>query len=277
MPKDGYYFDRIGFTEMHTDFEPPSLDEVRETATRFTDDELDWMCERAWSLRQETDKALLLGPWGAVGLGGVGSMPDFLCLLATDRSYVKELIDLRAELLIKTLSSLWDAIGEDADIIGVDGQDFGSQRGELFSPSIFEDLYLPNYCRVNEWVHEHTTWKTWLHTCGSVAKLLPMFVESGLDIINPVQCSAEGMDPKWLKESFGDRLTFWGGGVDTQKTLPFGTPDEVRREVSARLQALAPGGGFVFNPVHNVQHGTPPENVVAAYDTAAEAGRYPVG
>jgi len=271
MPKDGYYFDRVGYTEMTPDFAPPPLEEVRATATRPTDDDLDWMRERADWIRQNTDKAVLLGCWTAVGLGSVGSMPDFLCLLATDREYVRDLIALRAEILIENLSILWDAIGDRADIIGIDGQDFGSQRGELFSPELFEEVYYPHYRTVNAWVHEHTTWKTWQHTCGSVSKILPMLVESGLDAINPVQCSAEGMDPVWLKETFGDRITFWGGGVDTQKTLPFGSVDEVRSEVAERVQVLGKDGGFMFNPVHNVQHSTPPESIAAAYETAATA------
>jgi len=103
-----------------------------------------------------------------------------------------------------------------------------------------------------------------------------MLVEAGLDALNPVQCSAAGMDPRWLKETFGDRLTFWGGGVDTQKTLPFGTPEQVAAEVEERIRIFAPGGGYVFNPVHNIQQGTPPENIVAAFDAARAAGRYPV-
>ena len=269
MPKDGYYFDMVGFTKMDPDFAPPPLEEVRASATRPTDDDLEWMRGRADWIRQNTDKAVLLGHWTAAGLPGVGTMPEFLCLLATDKEYVRDLIALRAEILIENLSALWDAVGERADIVGIDGQDFGSQRGELFAPDLFEELYLPNYSKVNAWVHEHTTWKTWQHTCGSVAKILPMLVESGLDAINPVQCSAEGMDPQWLKESFGERITFWGGGVDTQKTLPFGTVDEVREEVAERVRIFGAGGGSVFNPVHNVQHSTPPENVAAAYETAA--------
>ena len=166
---------------------------------------------------------------------------------------------------------VWDAIGDRADIVGIDGQDFGSQRGELFSPELFEEVYYPHYKAVNAWVHEHTTWKTWQHTCGSVRKILPMLVESGLDAIDPVQCSAEGMDPVWLKRTFGDKITFWGGGVDTQRTLPFGSTDEVRREVAERVQVFGKGGGFVFDPVHNVQHSTPPENIAAAYEIAATA------
>jgi len=170
-----------------------------------------------------------------------------------------------------------DSIGEDVDILGLDGTDYGSQKAELFSPQWFGELYLPFFRTQMDWVHENTDWKVWLHSCGSIPHILPHLVEAGLDIINPVQCSADGMDPLWLKQEFGDRLTFWGGSVDTQQTLPFGTPQEVRREVAERIRALGPGGGYVFNPIHNVQHSTPPQNIVAAFDAARETGRYPLG
>jgi uroporphyrinogen-III decarboxylase len=120
---------------------------------------------------------------------------------------------------------------------------------------------------VNDWIHSHTTWKTFIHSCGSVVALIPDFIEAGFDILNPVQVSAAGMEASGLKARFGDHVTFWGGGVDTQRTLPFGTPDEVRREVQERLEIFALGGGYVFNTIHNVQPRTPVENVLAMYET----------
>jgi uroporphyrinogen-III decarboxylase len=115
-------------------------------------------------------------------------------------------------------------------------------------------------------VHRHTTWKTFKHTCGAVRPLIENLIACGFDILNPVQCSATGMAAPDLKTDFGDRLTFWGGGVDTQKTLPFGTPAEVRAEVTARLRVFSPGGGFVFNTIHNIQARTPVANLVAMID-----------
>ncbi|MDH7571257.1 MAG: uroporphyrinogen decarboxylase family protein, partial [Armatimonadota bacterium] len=158
-------------------------------------------------------------------------------------------------------------------VVFVTGTDFGTQRGPFLSVEAYRALYQPFHRRVNEWIHTHTEWKSFIHTCGGVAPLLPEFVEAGFDILNPVQCSAEGMDPAWLKAQFGQQLTFWGGGVDTQHTLPFGTPDQVREEVRERIQVLAPGGGFVFNTVHNVQAGTPIQNVLAMYEAVREYGR----
>jgi uroporphyrinogen-III decarboxylase len=114
-------------------------------------------------------------------------------------------------------------------------------------------------------VHGNTGWKTHFHCCGSIARLLDDFIEAGVDVLNPVQCSASGMDPQTLKARYGAKLVFWGGGVDTQRTLPFGTPEEVRSEVQERLRVLSQGGGFVFNTIHNVLAGTPVDNLLALF------------
>jgi uroporphyrinogen-III decarboxylase len=140
----------------------------------------------------------------------------------------------------------------------------------LVSPETYRDLFKPFHTLINTWVHHNTPWKTFTHTCGGVRPLLEDFVEAGFDLLNPVQVSAEGMDAAELKRDFGDRLTFWGGGADTQKTLPFGTPEEVKREVLARLEIFAPGGGYVFNPIHNLQPNTPVENVLAMFEAVRE-------
>jgi uroporphyrinogen-III decarboxylase len=129
---------------------------------------------------------------------------------------------------------------------------------------------MPYYKKVNDWVHQNTEWKTFKHSCGSVRSLLPAMIESGFDIINPVQCSAANMDPVELKQEFGKQLVFWGGGVDTQKTLAFGKPEEVRQEVLKRCEIFGRDGGFVFNAIHNVQANTPLENIVAMIEALRE-------
>ncbi len=118
--------------------------------------------------------------------------------------------------------------------------------------------------------------KTFYHCCGSIYGLLPGMVKMGVDILNPVQCSAANMEPRRLKREFGDKLVFWGAGMDTQKTFPFGTEDEVREEVAERIRIFAPGGGFVFNAIHNIQANVPPRNITAAFETATEMGQYPI-
>ena len=152
------------------------------------------------------------------------------------------------------------------------GQDFGTQRGELIAPEMFRKLIAPYYKKIFSWIHENTCWKVFFHCCGSIYKLIPILIDCGVDILNPVQCEATGMDPSRLKKEFGDKLVFWGGGIDTQTILAKGTVDEVRQQVKERIKILSPEGGFVFNPVHNIQHGVPSENILACYDAAWEYG-----
>jgi uroporphyrinogen-III decarboxylase len=164
---------------------------------------------------------------------------------------------------------LKEAIGDKIDAIFVSGTDFGTQKSLMISQEVFSSLFKPYYAQVNDWIHANTQWKTFYHSCGAVYNLLDDFVEMGVDILNPVQISAEGMSPKKLKEQYGDKLVFWGGGIDTQYTLPSGTPEEVVQEVCSNTAILGKNGGFVFTPVHNVQADVPPENLAAAYRAAA--------
>jgi uroporphyrinogen-III decarboxylase len=168
-------------------------------------------------------------------------------------------------------------VGERLSVLFVTGTDFGAQNGPFISPRSYRDLYQPFHKAINTWVHENTTWKTFIHSCGSVIKLYPDFLDAGFDILNPVQTSAAGMDPDALVAVVGERATFWGGGVDTQKTLPFGTPEEIRQEVRQRMAVFGPGGGFVFNPIHNVQSGVPVENLLALYEAVRDFRDYPIG
>ncbi|UCB46402.1 MAG: methyltransferase [Spirochaetota bacterium] len=275
MPKNGYYFDDLELIKSNPDLKRPSLDTLRED-TLLNDEELKYMQRRTEMLRETTEKALVGGIWLHSGLAIIGSIPDYLEMLILEREFVKEFLHKKHEIIMENLGLFWDAVGENVDIVSLDGNDYGSQTSELFSPEIYDELYMPYYREQFDWVHENTSWKTIMHSCGSITKILPLLVDAGLDIINPVQTSAQGMQPEWLKGQLGDRLTFWGGGVDTQKTLPFGTPETVRKEVEDRIRIFGKNGGFVFCPVHNIQYGTPVENIIAAYDTAYESGKYPL-
>ena len=274
MPEGGYYFDMVSDSG-GTVFTPPPLNEV-EKENLISAEELDFMTARAERLRKETDKALVLGAWGCLGLPDVGTIPDFLCLLALEKEYVRNLFEIRTAVALQNLEKLKSWLGDSIDIIGLDGTDYGTQRNELFSPELFEELYFPFFTIQNRWVHENTNWKTWQHTCGSVTRIIPLLIESGLDILNPVQTSAAGMDPGRLKETFGKDICFWGGGIDTQKVLPFSPVEDVRKQVKERIGIFGPGGGFIFNPIHNVQYGTPPANIAAAFETALHEGGYPL-
>lgn len=275
MPKDGYYFDDLTMIKSSPELQRPSLDNLRDECL-LTDEEIEFMAKRALFLRKETNKALIAGFWLKSSLGIIGSIPDFFTLIALDKGYVKEFLHKKHEIIMENLKHLWKALGENIDIIGLESFDFGGQDGELISPADFEELYLPYYKEQFAWIHENTPWKVFQHCCGSIPKILPLLADAGLDIINPVQTSAYGMDPKWLKAKVGNKITFWGGGVDTQKTLPFGTAEEVSEEVKERIKIFAPGGGFVFCPVHNIQHGVLTENIVAAFKTAFNYGKYPI-
>jgi hypothetical protein len=275
MPRGGFYFDMPGLTASMPDWQPPALAALRGEHVLGAE-ELECMQARAEHLRSTTDKALMLGAWDSTGLPWVGSIPDFLMLMVTDKAYVRDLFAVRTEVAMQNLERLHACLGDSIDIIGMEGNDYAGQGSEMIAPDLVEELCVPFWKAQNTWVHACTTWKTWFHSCGAIARLLPMLVDAGVDAINPVQTSAAGMDPRALKEHFGRRITFWGGGVDTQRTLPFASPEGVAAEVRERICILAPGGGFVFNPVHNIQQGTPPENIVAAYDAAREAGRYPI-
>jgi uroporphyrinogen-III decarboxylase len=129
---------------------------------------------------------------------------------------------------------------------------------------------MPYYKKMNEWIHSHTGWKTFKHSCGAIGEFIPLFIEAGFDILNPVQCSCPGMEPEKIKSEYGRDIVFWGGGVDTQRMLPFGKPKEIREQVLSRLEIFSKGGGYIFNAVHNIQGDTPIENIAAMIEAAKE-------
>ena len=279
MPKDGFYFDDLRVIRTHQDFEPPSIESMQNSDWgKLKEEDLKYLADKARVLRESTDKALILTPWGTCMLGtaSVGSVTDWLILLITEPSYVGELMDLTAERAVENLKLFWEAIGDDIDIIHIDGHDYGTQDREMFSPKLFEKYHVPCYKIQCDWIHENTPWKTAQHCCGSIPNLMDPFIRAGIDIMNPVQTSARGMDPRWLKDTFGDRIVFWGGGVDTQHVFGSATADEVRRDVAERVKIFGPGGGFLWAANHNIQYNVPPENIVAALETVREVGEYPI-
>jgi uroporphyrinogen-III decarboxylase len=184
--------------------------------------------------------------------------------------YIKAVFDRQCEIAIENLRRLYAAVGDRISVIATNGTDFGTQNGPFCSPDQYRDLYLPYQKRINGWIHENTPWKTFMHSCGGIEPLIENIIEAEIDILSPVQCSAAGMDPRTLKRKYGSRLVFWGGGVDTQKTLPFGTPQQVRVEVRERIEILGEGGGFVFCSIHNIVANAPIENVLAMFDVVRE-------
>ena len=287
MPKDGFYFDVI-VRQPPIDDEKLDVEDNVEEFKPISADELAYLQQQVEQLYLETDKAIV-APSGT-SFGDIASVPgpglkhpkgirdveEWYMSIATRRDYIYRVFDRQCEIGLANLEKLYRVAGDRLAVLRVTGTDFGQQRGPFVSPQTYRDLFKPFHKRVNDWIHQHTKWKTFIHSCGSIRALLEDFIDAGFDILNPVQCSATGMDPAELKKCFGDRIVFWGGGVDTQRTLPFGTPGEVRREVRERIKTLAPGGGLVFSPIHNVQAGTPVENLVAMFETVRECGRYPI-
>jgi uroporphyrinogen-III decarboxylase len=187
---------------------------------------------------------------------------------------VLKIYEHQCEIGIENFARLHKAVENRITAIFMSGTDFGAQRGSFISNKTYREMYLPFQKRMNDWVHKNTTWKCFLHSCGSIVALMPDLIEAGFDIFNPVQTSAAGMDPSVLKERFGEQVTFWGGGVDTQRTLPFGTPEQIRAEVKERIRIFGSGGGFVFNPSHNIQAGIPVKNLLALFQAVKDFGSY---
>lgn len=283
MPSGGYFFDNI---HRAPDFDEDNLTPVEDFKDDFAlldDKTARWLEEKSRLLYEGTEYAII-GNLGGGGLGDSGIVPaphltapkgicrfdDWLMAHMLYPEYIEEVFEMQTQTMLKNLEIYRQAVGERVQIIWISGTDFGTQNSKFFSPEIFRRLYKPFYQRINDWVHKNTSWKTFYHSCGSVVNFLDDFVEMGMDILNPVQLSARGMDAHMLKEKYGDKLVFWGGGVDTQKTLPYGTPDQVRQQVKERLKTLSAGGGYVFSSIHNIVGKTPVENIIAMYEAVKE-------
>ncbi|MFQ5834472.1 MAG: uroporphyrinogen decarboxylase family protein [bacterium] len=279
MPKGGYYFDGIVRQEAIDESRLDPQEWVKDQYSVYTDEELRYLEETAEDLYRNTDLSLVGSFWQG-GFGDIALVPgldvkhpkgirdpqEWIIAHALHPEYIKGIFHLQCEIAVQNLKLYHEAVGDKIDVIAVSGTDFGTQNASSISPDMYRDLYKPFHKIVNEWIHENTPWKIFYHTCGSIVSLLDDLVETGVDILNPVQCSAAGMNPTLLKEKYGERLVFWGAGVDTQKTLPFGTPEEVRREVTERCRIFGRKGGFVFNAIHNIQPKTPTKNIIAMFE-----------
>jgi uroporphyrinogen decarboxylase len=265
MPANGFYFDRL---EKYPGALHPDL--ASWSVPRLTDEELNHYADTARALSEQTDRALVtaLGPpyelFNGIGQGG---FEDWMLTFASEPDYVSDLYQILTDAWIDNLQLLAEAVGDRLHILQI-CDDFGTQRAPFLSVAMFRDRLLPAYKRGLDWIHAHTRWKVLLHSDGALYPLLPSLIEMGVDLLNPVQTSAAGMNARRLKAEFGDRLVFWGGSCDPQSTLCSGTPEEVAAETRANLEVFAPGGGYVFAPVHNIQADVPPENILALIDTA---------
>ncbi|MCQ2394555.1 MAG: methyltransferase [Kiritimatiellae bacterium] len=280
MPKGGFYCDAIVRQDPIDDDHLNPADNLEEFQP-VSETDLAWLKAQMEKTYRETDKAIVMNlPGMAFGdiafvpapqlkhPKGIRDLEEWYMSTVVRKDYIHAVFEGQCEIALKNLERLFAAVGNLPSAVVVSGTDFGAQNGPFVSPRAFKTLYQPYLRRLNDWIHEHTTWKTFIHSCGSIMPLIPHMIDAGFDILNPVQTSAANMDPCELKAKFGDKLTFWGGGVDTQHTLQSATPDEIRREVKDVLNAFAPNGGYMFAAIHNVQQGVPPENLIALFETA---------
>jgi hypothetical protein len=281
MPQDGYFFDAI---IRQAPIEEDKLDPEDNLEEFGPISEEDLAHIRAEVERAAATGRAVIAKFSGMGLGDIAAVPapflkrprgirditEWYVSTRTRRDYIHAIFSKQTQFALANLGRIHTAVGNSIDVLYTCGTDFGTQRSTFCSAETFRDLYLPYYKLVNGWVHKNTTWKTFKHSCGAVGKFMSYFIEAGFDIINPVQCSAAGMEAEHLKNTYGDRLVFWGGGVDTQKALPFGTPAEVREQVLRRCEIFAKGGGFVFNAVHNIQAQTPVANILAMLEAVRE-------
>jgi len=226
---------------------------------------------KALHLRETTDKALMivcgcnLFEWGTF----LRRMDNFMMDLLCEPEEVERLVEALMDLHLRGLEKVCAAVGDVVDILRF-GDDLGMISGPLMSPECYRSLFKRHHTRLNDYVHTHSSMKTFLHSCGSIYRLLPDLVEAGYDIINPVQTNCVEMDPATLKREFGSSITFWGGGCDTASVLNKATPEEVRRHVLERCAILAPNGGFVFNSIHNILPEVPAQNIIAMFKAVHE-------
>jgi len=278
MPKGGFYFDSI--------IRQKPIDEARlnpadnlEEFVLLGDEDLKFYQQRAKELYETTDLAIASSLRGTA-FGDIAHVPgpalkdpkgirdieEWYISTISRKEYIKEVFAGQAKIALKNLKLFYQAVGDRVHVVYLDGADLAAQNTLFCSPQTYKELYLPFSKNLNDWIHTNTKWKTMKHCCGACEPLIEGFIEAGFDILNPIQTSAKGMDPKHLVDKFGGKIVFWGGGVDTQQTLPFGTPDQVRRQVRRRTKILNRKGGFVFSTVHNIQCNTPVENILAVFE-----------
>jgi uroporphyrinogen-III decarboxylase len=282
MPKEGFYFDALK-REYVFDEDNPLISDNLEEFTLLSDEVLKYYQKETETIRRNTDCAVVANP-GGTALGDIALVPapflkhpkgirdieEWYVSMALRQDFLKELYDKQTQIALQNLALLKQAAGDNIDVLYLCGTDLGNQNGPMCSVATFNEVYLPFYKRMISWIHANTNWKVFKHCCGSIKPLIPGFIEAGFDILNPVQNSARDMEAENLKDEFGSNITFWGGGVDTQHTLPFGSPDEVYAQVSERIRIYNNNGGYVFNTIHNTQPGVPVENFLAMIDAVRQ-------
>jgi hypothetical protein len=279
MPSQGFYFDAIIRQEPINEERLKASDNLEEFES-VSEEELRYYEQQADQLFRNTEYAIV-GSFGGTSFGDIALIPgmslknpkgirdieEWYISWLKRENYVQEIFSKQCEIALSNLEMIRQAVQNKISVIFITGTDFGAQEGTFISKEIYSNLFRPFHTKVNDWVHNNTAWKTLIHSCGCVEPLIEGFIEAGFDILNPVQISAsKQMDPNHLKQTYGDKIVFWGGGIDTQKTLPFGSPEAIEEEVKDLVSIFSPRGGFVFAAVHNIQANIPVENLIALFD-----------
>ena len=273
LPRGGFYFDSI-IRQQITDYNNLNVNDNLEEFSIIDEEELRFIECESEHFYKNTNFAIA-GNFGGMSFGDIALVPapslknpkgirdieEWYISLMKRKEFVKEIFANQCEISLKNIELIYQAVANRIQVIIISATDFGTQNAPFIPVTLYNEIFKPFHLRLNSWVHKNTSWKTFMHSCGSIENLIPEFIDAGFDILNPVQLSAQNMDAVALKEKYGDKIVFWGGGVDTQKTLPFGSKEEVEVEVKSRLEVFSKGGGFVFSSIHNIQPKTPVENI----------------
>jgi hypothetical protein len=281
MAKTAFFFDAI--------IRQPPIDEGKLTADDnleefglVSDSDLEYWKEATRKARA-TGKAVVAS-LGGTALGDIAHIPgirlknpkgirditEWYMSILIRPDLIRTIFERQTDIALENFRRLSEVIGDNIDVVYICGTDFGTQNSTFCAPEQFDELWLPQYRKINDWIHAHTPWLTFKHSCGAVEPFISRFIEAGFDILNPVQVNASGMDPVHLKKAYGKDIVFWGGGIDTQHTLPFSTPEKIREEALRLCEIFSKDGGYVFNTVHNIQANVPVGNIVAMIDAVKE-------
>jgi hypothetical protein len=285
MPKDAYFFDTLIRQEPLDENQLNPLNNLEEFGFLSEQDIAHYQQQVAWLDQHGKGTGIvLLAPGTAFGdialvpapflkhPKGIRDISEWYMITAARPDYVQAIFERQCEYALKNLETLMEMFGDRIDVVVTTGTDFGTQNSLFISLKSYQNLFKPYHQRLNELIHRQSNWKTFIHSCGAVAQLIPDFIEAGFDILNPVQCSAAGMDPVQLKRNYGRDIAFWGGCVNTQHTM-YETPQAVYREVRERIDIFNQDGGYVCNAVHNIQGNSPIENVLALFQAIKDSSR----
>jgi uroporphyrinogen decarboxylase len=262
MPSDGFYFDAVGYV-----LENAETEEDVDACFNFTaygPREVEYLREASKKLLN-TDRAVVGDIFASFSAEDNFGYEKAMIYLLTNANLIEYFMERLTDLFIRNFDVFYGVVGNVVDIMMMH-KDMGNMLGPMVDPALARKVFFPKFKRFVSHVKSKSNYKIMMHNCGSIYELIPDIIAAGIDILNPIQISAKNMEPAKLKREFGKDICFWGGGVDTQRILPFGSEEDVRRQVRQNAEAFAPGGGYVFNPVHCVQAGVPARNIAAAFD-----------